>query len=144
MFMSLRSTLYSGYKTQKMIEHENGSYSARVSKVNIGNSIRQTCSASSHFKLVKAPLFLCTTGTCIPSTRSMSRGNERAWIPIVYVKSNWSKVWPHRTNPKYAISDVHFGCQCARLYSSHFHVLFSPESCMRNIRVLAASYFKRF
>ena len=44
------------------VEHENGSYNAWALKVNVGNSVLQACSTWSHFKPVKALLFLCTTG----------------------------------------------------------------------------------
>ena len=48
--------LYDG--TQKIIEHENGCYSAQAFNVNIRKGFAWACSARSHFKPL---LFSCTT-----------------------------------------------------------------------------------
>ena len=60
-FKGATSALYSSCGIWEM-EHENGSYSAWVSKVNIGNSILLACSAGSLFKPVKVQLFSCAMG----------------------------------------------------------------------------------
>ena len=53
---SSRVAMYSAYGTQVIIEHENGGYNTRVSKIIIGNGVFWACSAWSYFKPVKALL----------------------------------------------------------------------------------------
>ena len=69
-FKGATSALYSTDGTREIIEHENGGYSAWASKVNVRNGVLQAYSARSHFKPVKALLFLCAIG--IISTWSAS------------------------------------------------------------------------
>ena len=52
-FIATASALYFADRTREIIEHENGSYSAHASKLNVGNSVLQACSARSHFKPVQ-------------------------------------------------------------------------------------------
>ena len=56
-FKGATSALYPTDGTWEIIEHENGGYSVRASKVYIRNSVPQDCTARSHFKPVKAPFF---------------------------------------------------------------------------------------
>ena len=52
-FIATASALYFADRTREIIEHKNGGYSAHTSKVNVGNSVLQACSARSHFKPVQ-------------------------------------------------------------------------------------------
>ena len=79
-FKGATSALYSTDGTWEIIEHENGGYSARASKVYIRNSILWDCSARSHFKPVKAPLFSCAMGILALGAHLGASGEAKCFI----------------------------------------------------------------
>ena len=49
-FKGAASALYFTDGTREIIEHKNGGYGIRASKVKVGNGVLQACLAWSHFK----------------------------------------------------------------------------------------------
>ena len=81
-FKGATSALYPTDGTWEIIEHENGGYSVRASKVYIRNSVLQDCTARSHFKPVKTLLFLCAMGIIVLGAHLGASGEAKCFICI--------------------------------------------------------------